>query len=180
MSQITLTIEQLNKMEALEITTSPIVRDKFINIYDTLWGAGTGEQAYERESIYFNKLLRDTPSLQKGTRFSLFTAFIDLAVCGLSLEQGTPTLAHANTQYGKDESCSLSPLTANWCCANGPDRYVTLTILSLCTAMTSSHSPTSTDRNVYRTPATYPTLGNASSLATYASHVQMDLSTMPS
>jgi recombinational DNA repair protein RecT len=94
MSQITLTVEQLNKMDALDITQSPIVRDKFVNIYDTLWGAGTGEQAYERESIYFNKLLRDTPSLQKATRFSLFTAFIDLAVCGLSLEQGTRALCY--------------------------------------------------------------------------------------
>lgn len=94
MSQINLTVEQLNKMGAFGIAKSEIVRDKFINIYDTLWGAGTGEAAYERESIYFNKLLRDTPSLQKGTPFSLFTAFIDLAVCGLSLEQGTRALCY--------------------------------------------------------------------------------------
>jgi hypothetical protein len=58
MSQINLTVEQLNKMGAFGIAKSDIVRDKFINIYDTLWGAGTGEAAYERESIYFNKLLR--------------------------------------------------------------------------------------------------------------------------
>lgn len=94
MSQINLTVEQLNKMGAFGIAKSDIVRDKFINIYDTLWGAGTGEAAYERESIYFNKLLRDTPALQKGTPFSLFTAFIDLAVCGLSLEQGTRALCY--------------------------------------------------------------------------------------
>ena len=94
MSQINLTVEQLNKMGAFDIAKSDIVRDKFINIYDTLWGAGTGEAAYERESIYFNKLLRDTPALQKGTPFSLFTAFIDLAVCGLSLEQGTRALCY--------------------------------------------------------------------------------------
>lgn len=94
MSQITLTVEQLNEMQPLDIVTSPIVRDKFINIYDTLWGNGTGEAAYERESNYFNKLLRDTPDLQKGTHFSLFTAFIDLAVCGLSLEPGTRALCY--------------------------------------------------------------------------------------
>lgn len=94
MSQINLTVEQLNEMQPLDIVTSPIVRDKFINIYDTLWGNGTGEAAYERESNYFNKLLRDTPALQKGTHFSLFTAFIDLAICGLSLEQGTRALCY--------------------------------------------------------------------------------------
>ncbi len=94
MSQINLTVEQLNKMGAFGIAKSDIVRDKFINIYDTLWGAGTGEPAYERESIFFNKLLRDNPALQKSTPFSLFTAFIDLAVCGLSLEQGTRALCY--------------------------------------------------------------------------------------
>lgn len=98
MSQINLTIEQLNKMKPFDIAKSEIVRDKFINIYDTLWGAGTGETAYERESIYFNKLLRDTPALQKSTSFSLFTAFIDLAVCGLSLEPGTRALAYLLTR----------------------------------------------------------------------------------
>jgi len=94
MSQINLTVEQLNQMKALDIVKSDIVRDKFINIYDTLWGAGTGQAAYERESIYFNKLLTDKADLQKGTKFSIFTAFIDLAICGLSLEQGSRALCY--------------------------------------------------------------------------------------
>jgi len=94
MSQINLTVEQLNKMEALDIAKSDIVREKFISIYDTLWGYGTGEAAYERESHFFNNLLREKQDLQKGTRFSIFTAFIDLAVCGLSLEPGTRQLCY--------------------------------------------------------------------------------------
>lgn len=94
MSQITLTIEQLNAIDALEIATAPMVRDKFIDIYNTLWGAGTGEAAYERESRFFNRLLSDNADLQKGTHFSLFTAFIDLAVCGLSLEPGARALCY--------------------------------------------------------------------------------------
>lgn len=94
MSKINLTVEQLNQMGAFGITKSDIVREKFINIYDTIWGAGTGEAAYERESIFFNKILRDTQSLQKATQFSLFTAFIDVAVCGLSLEQGSRALCY--------------------------------------------------------------------------------------
>ena len=94
MSQINLTVEQLNQMQPLDIVTSPIVRDKFINIYDTLWGNGTGEAAYQRESNYFNKLLREKKELQRGTHFSLFTAFIDLAICGLSLEQGVRALCY--------------------------------------------------------------------------------------
>ncbi|MBP5560205.1 MAG: recombinase RecT [Muribaculaceae bacterium] len=106
MSKINITVEQLNSMKAFDIAKSEIVRDKFITIYDTLWGAGTGEPAYERESIYFNKILREKPELQKCTPFSLFTAFIDIAVCGLTLEQGTRALCYLikrNTNIGTRE-----------------------------------------------------------------------------
>ncbi len=94
MSQIQLTVEQLNQLKPLDIVTNETVRQRFIQIHDTLWGAGTGESAYERESIYFNSILRDKEQLQKATRFSIFTSFIDLAVCGLSLEPGTRALCY--------------------------------------------------------------------------------------
>lgn len=94
MNKLSITVEQINTLTALEIATAPMVRDKFIDIYNTLWGAGTGEAAYERESRFFNRLLSDNADLQKGTHFSLFTAFIDLAVCGLSLEPGARALCY--------------------------------------------------------------------------------------
>ena len=94
MNKLSITVEQINALPALEIATAPMVRDRFIDIYNTLWGAGTGEAAYERESRFFNRLLSDNADLQKGTPFSLFTAFIDLAICGLSLEPGTRALCY--------------------------------------------------------------------------------------
>ena len=94
MGQINLTLEQINSMKPFEIAKSDVVRHKFISIHDTLWGEGTGEPAYERESIFFNRLLRDNSVMQECTPFSLFTAFIDLAVCGLSLEPGTRALCY--------------------------------------------------------------------------------------
>lgn len=94
MGNIQLTVEQINKLSALEIVEHPVVRERFIQIYETLWGGG--EAAYLRESTYFNKALRDNENgkLQRATSFSIFTAFIDLAVCGLSLEPGTRALAY--------------------------------------------------------------------------------------
>ncbi|EJX00298.1 DNA single-strand annealing protein RecT-like protein [gut metagenome] len=96
MSNIQLTVDAINKMQPLEIVESPLVRDRFISIWDTLWGENTGEAAYERESNYFNTILRETDNgkLQKATRFSIFTAFIDLAISGLSLEPGARALAY--------------------------------------------------------------------------------------
>lgn len=105
MSNIQITVEEINKMNPLDIVLSAPVKQRFIQIYDTLWGEGTGEPAYERESIFFNRILADNEKLMKGvTRFSIFTTFIDLAVCGLSVEPGVRTLAYLqgrNTKIGK-------------------------------------------------------------------------------
>lgn len=107
MSNIQLTVEELNKMQPLDIITSEAVRSRFIQIYDTLWGAGSGLPAYERESIYFNAILRDKDNLQKATKFSIFTSFIDLAVSGLSLEPGVRALCYLmgrNFCVGQDQA----------------------------------------------------------------------------
>lgn len=94
MGNLKMTVDEINQLRPLDIVEHPIVRERFIQIYDTLWS--NGEAAYERESIYFNKALRDIDNgrLQRATPFSIFTAFIDLAVCGLSLEPGTRALAY--------------------------------------------------------------------------------------
>lgn len=105
MSNIQITVEEINKMNPLDIVLSAPVKQRFIQIYDTLWGEGTGEPAYERESIFFNRILADNEKLMKGvTRFSIFTTFIDLAVCGLSVEHGVRALAYLqgrNAKIGK-------------------------------------------------------------------------------
>lgn len=94
MGNLQMTVEEINQLKPLEVVEHPVVRERFTQIYETLWG--NGEAAYQRESIYFNKALRDNDNgkLQKATPFSIFTAFIDLAVCGLSLEPGARALAY--------------------------------------------------------------------------------------
>lgn len=106
MSNISITVEQLNKLQPMDIVTYDPVKMRFIQIYDTLWGDGTGLPAYERESIFFNRFLSDNEKIRNGvTRFSIFTAFIDLAICGLSVEPGVRALCYLqgrNTNIGKD------------------------------------------------------------------------------
>lgn len=106
MSNILLTVEEINQMNPLDIVQSAPVKQRFIQIYDTLWGEGTGEAAYERESIHFNRFLSDNKKVCDAvTRFSIFTAFIDLAVCGLSVEPGVRALCYLqgrNSNIGKD------------------------------------------------------------------------------
>lgn len=108
MNNIQLTIDQINTMQPLEIALHPLVHDRFVQIYDTLWGAGLGEAAYQRESRFFNQILRDSDNgkLQKATRFSIFNAFLDVAITGLSLEPGSRAqcyLQGRNTNIGDRE-----------------------------------------------------------------------------
>ncbi len=92
MSNISLTVEEINRLEPTAIVTNELVRAKFIQIYEAMWTPSTGitgEAAYERESRNFNRLLSEKEDLRKNcTRFSLFTAFLDVAISGLSLEPG--------------------------------------------------------------------------------------------
>lgn len=80
-------------MQPLDIATNELVRDKFIQIYEAMWTPSTGvsgEAVYERESRYFNRILEEKEDIRKkSTRFSIFTAFLDVAISGLSLEPGS-------------------------------------------------------------------------------------------
>ena len=55
MSNINLTVDTINKLEVTQIIRNEAVRERFIEIYDKLWGKGTGEAAYEREANYFQE-----------------------------------------------------------------------------------------------------------------------------
>lgn len=98
MSKINLTVDEINRLEPQQIVTNDNVREKFIQIYEAMWTPSTGvsgESAYEREARNFNRLLGEKEDLRKNcTRFSLFTAFLDVAISGLSLDPGARAQAY--------------------------------------------------------------------------------------
>lgn len=98
MNKINLAVEELDKLQPLDIATNEHVREKFIQIYEAMWTPTTGisgEAAYERESRNFNRILSEKEDIRKNcTHFSLFTAFIDVAISGLSLDAGTRAQAY--------------------------------------------------------------------------------------
>lgn len=94
MSKVTVTAERINGLKRMEVVKDEVVRQRFIDLYATLWSEAQAEAVYEREAIHFNSLLADNPKLRECTPISIFIAFIDLAVCGLSLEPGVRALAY--------------------------------------------------------------------------------------
>lgn len=92
MGNITLSLDRLEKMQPTDIVKDEAVRQRFILIYSKIWTRGDEQEAaavYEHESIAFTRALTDNKDLQGCTNFSIFSAFIDLAVCGLSMHLGS-------------------------------------------------------------------------------------------
>ena len=109
---------ELQSMKATDVIRNEKVRNQFIAVYNSIWKDG-GEQVYERESIYFNQQLRDKANLRECSGTSIFYAFIDLAVKGLTLAPGAQALCYliprsvktGIDQYGKDiweKVCNLT------------------------------------------------------------------------
>lgn len=98
--------KELQTMKATEVIRDERVRNQFISVYNSIWG-DNGENVYEREAIYFNQQLRDKEKLRECSGTSIFYAFIDLAVRGLTLSPGTQALCYLiprSTKIGVDAS----------------------------------------------------------------------------
>lgn len=83
----------IQSLKATDVIRNDYVRQQFINVYNAIWKDG-GEAAYEREAMYFNNQLREKEALRRCTGMSVFLAFIDLAVRGLTLEPGAQALCY--------------------------------------------------------------------------------------
>lgn len=120
MSKVTISAQHVASLKPMEVVKDDLVRQRFIQLWGDLWGEAGAEAAYEREAIHFNRLISDSASLKACTPVSIFIAFIDLAVCGLSVEPGVRALAYlqprgyktgAKDQSGKDiyeQRCTLT------------------------------------------------------------------------
>lgn len=98
--------KELQSMRATEVIRNERVKAQFINVYNSIWKEG-GENVYEREAIYFNQQLRDNEKLRKCTGLSVYYAFIDLAVRGLTLSPGPQCqcyLLPRNCKVGIDQN----------------------------------------------------------------------------
>lgn len=84
---IQIKVDELNNIAPTKIVENPKVEQKFIQMYNAIWGTTLGEQIYNREKFNFNKLLQEKPELQECSKLSLFGCFLDMAVNGLSLDQ---------------------------------------------------------------------------------------------
>ncbi len=83
---IQIKVDELNSLQPAKIVENKNVEQKFIQIYNSVWGSDQGAQLYHKETFNFQKLLYDNPALAECTNISLYGCFLDMAVNGLSLD----------------------------------------------------------------------------------------------
>jgi recombinational DNA repair protein RecT len=72
------------------------VKESFINALSRIHKMSTekAEVIYEKEALYFKKAFVATPKLKNATGLSLYSAFLEIAITGLSIQPGSKSEAY--------------------------------------------------------------------------------------
>lgn len=76
----------LENLPPLKLADDQRVAGKFVDIYNKVHGNQMGGHVYEVEKFHFIKQLTEKEDLQKCSKLSLYGAFMDVAVQGLSFD----------------------------------------------------------------------------------------------
>lgn len=95
-----------------QLLASSDFRDHFVTMYNTCRGSKTGGVFFQREIGFLKKMMSDDKSLRSVVTTSVFTACIDLAYNGLSIESVPKALAYMtvrNANIGTKEKKVYEP-----------------------------------------------------------------------
>lgn len=98
---IQLKVQELDKMTLPVMLEDERVSEKFVQLYNNIHGEKVGDMIYHKEKFNFIRQVSEKPDLKECSKLSLYGAFIDMAVSGLSLEQGSKPLAYLLTRNVK-------------------------------------------------------------------------------
>lgn len=99
------TKEKVNfNLPAKELLEQPIIKDSFINVLIKIHGKSEGdaEMIFEKELLYFKKALSENQKLSQCTGISLYSAFLEIATTGLSIQPGGKSEAYLESRSAKD------------------------------------------------------------------------------
>lgn len=88
-NELVLTVKALSEPKDLKgvFELAPF-KNNFVDNYLKTTGRNNGAMVYERERVLFMKALTENKKLEKCDRFTIYAAFIELAVSGLTLNDG--------------------------------------------------------------------------------------------
>lgn len=90
----------LDNIPPLKITEDSKVRDAFISIVNKIHKKGMDEaiMIYEKESLYFKKALAGSDKLKNCTKISLYSAFTEISIQGISIQPGQKSEAYLESR----------------------------------------------------------------------------------
>lgn len=109
MSNQKLSIEELNAIPAHLLADHERIKSAFITTYSKIHKVSEDEaqSVYDKEALYYKKAVLDNDKLKNSTRISLYGAFLELAIQGLSIQPGSKSeafLEARGVKIGKEQN----------------------------------------------------------------------------
>ncbi|SHG33466.1 hypothetical protein [Dysgonomonas macrotermitis] len=95
--------EKMNwELPAIDLLEHPRVKESFINVLMKIHGKSEGdaEMIYEKELLYSKKTITGNNEFAICTGISLYSAFLEIATTGLSIQPGSKSEAFLQYRYG--------------------------------------------------------------------------------
>lgn len=110
-TKATLKMEQLNALDPVKLIEEPFVRENFIQTYAKTHGVkeADAEIIYEREAMYYKKIVSSDQKLQQCTKLTLYSVFMELALNGLSIQPGQKSEAYLEARGVKTGGTKQNP-----------------------------------------------------------------------
>ena len=99
---------KLNELKPVELADHPRVKDSFVNTLVKIhrMEEQNAEAIYNREALYYKKALIGSAKLQGCTNISLYSAFLEIAITGLSIQPGGKSEAYLESRGAKQRDGS--------------------------------------------------------------------------
>lgn len=91
-------------LPAKDLIEQPAIKESFINVLMKMHGKSEtdAEMIFEKELLYFKKAITENPKLAQCTGISLYSAFLEIATTGLSIQPGSKSEAYLESRGAKD------------------------------------------------------------------------------
>jgi recombinational DNA repair protein RecT len=91
-------------LPAKDLIDQPAIRESFISVLVKIHGKSEGDadMIFEKELLYYRKALFGNPKLSQCTGISLYSAFLEIAINGLSIQPGGKSEAFLESRGSKD------------------------------------------------------------------------------
>jgi len=96
--------EIFNLPDKRKIVDQELIKKAFTSSLSKIHGKSEAdaEMIFEKEALYFKKALSESPKLASCTGISLYSAFLEIAVTGLSIQPGGKSEAYLESRGAKD------------------------------------------------------------------------------